>query len=357
MADYKKQHYIPKAYLKKFANEKGEIVRIDKSFKRVVPYKTQNQKDNYYASVNREKFEDFLSSIESQFAKLRKEIDYGTNEESFKTSLQKLSLIFAMLHLYARLQPSKENHLGIQGGPINGFNTEESTTLGNIVSKQKAALSLLLNPAQDNIQLRFDDKEEELYNGTLILTVGQVKTDTPVLITSDNPMSFFTDSVSGEIIGYLPTSPNDGLLIYNKQKFTHIPNLTRTGAKLLNHVQMLNAGSCIFTNPNDKKSNSLEFDLAQNENSGFTSVRDKLFDARISIQKNLDFVLNKNDKPLNMLSYTEAQQKLNVVVLVDYKQKRFEIREDIDLDQFYCVVRLAEIKKHLLENTTFDQRL
>ncbi len=57
MAEYKKQHIVPKAYLKSFADESGNVCRIDDANMRTVPFSDQNQKDNYYTNINRKEFE------------------------------------------------------------------------------------------------------------------------------------------------------------------------------------------------------------------------------------------------------------------------------------------------------------
>lgn len=352
MADFKKQHIIPRSYLARFADVNGNVYRIDAKRAISVHHKPQNQKDNFYTSQNRKNFENELSLIENLFSKLVIQTDYAADKECFSTSLQHRSLVFSMLHLYARVNPKRDNYLKIKGTPINGYTRDESTLIINIFAAQKAAMQLLLNPKDDLIDVGIDFKalEEELYYSTLKLSVAKIKSSNRNLITSDNPMSFFCDAESNEIFGYLPLSPKEGLLIFNRQKFKPVQSITKSGANLLNSIQILNSQQCIFTSPNDIRRDSYEYKAIRLKHESFASKKEKLFDVRLSVSKDLNFIVSKNEAQLDMPSYEIACNKLGNDILVNSIDKTIHIKSDMNLDEAYCFCRLAEIRDHLAKN-------
>jgi hypothetical protein len=350
MAEYKKQHIVPRSYLDRFSDFNGKVYRIDSSRAKVVHHKTQNQKDNFYTAKNRRDFENELSEVENIFSKLVKETDYSTEKESFPTSLQHRNLIISMLHLYARINPERTNHRSLRGNAIKNYTPEESTLLANLIIKQFAAAKLLLHPTKHNIELDFQNIEEELYYFTLQMSVCTIKTSTRKLITSDNPMSFFSNQENNHIFGYLPLTPNQALLIFNRQKYIPVKHLTRSGVNLLNNIQTINAKSCIFTSPNDPRKDNYDFNQVRSKNSEFTSLNDKLFDGRIFINTGLEFVFNKNDKALDVPTYESACKKLGKEVVFDHKDKNININNTMNLDELWCLMRLFEIREYLSKN-------
>lgn len=350
MAEFKKQHIIPRSYLARFSDANGNVFRIDSNGARTVHHKTQNQKDNFYTAKNRKEFENELASIENLFSKLVKTTDYATDKESFPTSLQQRVLIISMLHLYARVNPKRDNYLNIKGGSINSYTPAESTLLINLIVQQFAAIKLLLNPTQNNIEIELENIEEELYYFTLQMSVTLIKSTTRHLVTSDNPMSFFSDQETGQIFGYLPLNPKEALLIFNRQKFIPVKNLTRSGVNLLNNIQKLNAKNCIFTSPNDNRKDNYEFNKVRSSNIKFTSLNDKLFDARLSINQGLNFLFTKNNKPLDMPTYEVACKKLGEDVVTNYKDRTINVNASMNLDELWCFLRLSEIREHLSKN-------
>lgn len=350
MAAYKKQHIVPRSYLARFADASGNIYRIDSNGARAVHHKTQNQKDNFYTEKNRKEFENELASIENLFLKLVKTTDYASDKESFSTSLQHRALIISMLHLYARVAPKRNNYLNLKGSRIKSYTPAESILLANLMAQQFAAVKLLLNPLENNIEINLGNIEKELYYFTLQMSVTLIKSSTRNLVTSDNPMSFFSDRESNQIFGYLPLNPKEALLIFNRQKFTPVKNLTRSGIILLNNIQKLNAKNCIFTSPNDNRKDNYEFEKVRSPNIKFTSLNDKLFDARLSINQGLNFLFTKNKKPLDMPTYEVACKKLGEDVVTNYKDKTINVNKNMNLDELWCFLRLSEIREHLSKN-------
>jgi len=218
------------------------------------------------------------------------------------------------------------------------------------MAQQLAAVKLLLNPMKNNIEINFKDIEEELCYFTLQMSVTLIKSSTRNLVTSDNPMSFFSDQESNQIFGYLPLNPKEALFIFNRQKFIPIKNLTRSGVNLLNNIQKLNAKNCIFTSPNDNRRDDYEFNKVRSSNIEFTSLNDKLFDARLSINQGLNFLFTKNEKPLDMPTYEVACRKLGKDVVANHKDKIINLNESMNLDELWCFLRLLEIREHLSKN-------
>jgi hypothetical protein len=350
MAEYKKQHIVPRSYLARFSDANGDVYRIDSNGARTVPHKTQNQKSNFYTAENRKDFEDELNSIEKLFSELLKTTDFATDKESFSTSLQQRVLIISMLHLYARVNPKRDNHLNLKGDRINNYTPAESTLLANLIGQQFAAVKLLLNPEKNIIEVGLENIEEELYYFTLQMSVTLIKSTTRHLVTSDNPMSFFSDQETGQIFGYLPLNPKEALFIFNRQKFIPFKNLTKSGVNLLNNIQKLNANNCIFTSPNDARKDNYKFKETRSISSKFTSLNDKLFDARLSIGLGLIFIFTKNNKPLDMPTYEVACKKLGKDIVVNYKNKTTNINKSMNLDEQWCFMRLSEIREHLSKN-------
>jgi hypothetical protein len=350
MAEYKKQHIIPKAYLKSFSDEGGNVCRIDDTSILTVPFNGQNQKDNYYTNYNRKDFEVFLAEIEQMYFRLLESIDYSKKDEGFQTSLQKSSLINNMLHFYSRINPSEENNLNLQGGGINKFSQKESIKIANIITRQLAAKRLFLFPKTRNFELNFkrDWIEEDLYYSTLKLTVGLCKTNSRTLITSDNPMVIFYDDTKESVFGYLPINPYQGLLIYDRQKYSHIETLTRHGVETLNNLQHLNANKCIYVTPREWRSHKDLFLISRKMvGDRIHDVKDKMLNAEIAVTKNLSFIFNENQKGLFVPSYEEALQALQDKIEIDFITKRMTCKADMNLDEMHCYFRLAEIKEHL----------
>lgn len=349
MTEYKKQHIVPRSYLARFADDNGNVYRIDSNGSRTVHHKTQNQKDNFYTEKNRRDFENELASIENSFSKLVKTTDYASNKESFSTSLQHRALIILMLHLYARVTPKRNNYANLKGN-INSYTPAESILLGNLIIQPFAAAKLLLNPMENNIEINFEDIEEELYYFTLQMSVALIKSSTRNLVTSDNPMSFFSDQESNQIFGYLPITPKDALFIFNRQKFIPVKNLTKSGVNLLNNIQKLNAKNCIFTSPDDNRKNNYEFNKIRSSNAQFISLNDKLFDGRLTINQGVNFLFAKNNKPLDIPTYEVACKKLGEDLVINYKDNTIIVNKSMNLDELWCFLRLSEIREHLSKN-------
>lgn len=94
LAEKKKQHYVPKTYLKHFANEKAfSVLNIDKNvIYENVPYASQCYENYFYG--NDLNWEKRLDSMESQWGMVLDKICRGENIDAIDKALVKQFSIY-----------------------------------------------------------------------------------------------------------------------------------------------------------------------------------------------------------------------------------------------------------------------
>lgn len=267
-AKTKEQHYIPRFYLKNFAdsNKKFNIINISKK-KPInnITYMSQFKEKYFYDKDNH--IENKLSQLETDWANLINKIisgDYPSDEE--KKKLKEFA-IFQRNRTYYKSEELLEMSWQSQKTLIEMKLTKQNKKISDeLLSKMKDKYK---KEYPHKVITRAIDIAEKNLNIIDDLKVAIIKYDTKSkLISSDNPIVHYNNFdnksvgyINGGLIIFFPISSEILCVIYdskiylelNQDNFIHCKN--EYEVKFLNYFQILNAYNFIFFKDDNMTSN------------------------------------------------------------------------------------------------------
>ncbi|QMS84717.1 DUF4238 domain-containing protein [Candidatus Xianfuyuplasma coldseepsis] len=337
MSEHKKQHQIPKTYMKHFS-EKGKMsIMLGENdnieFIENIPYKNQNYENFYYGKdlIWEKKLGEVETDVEPIIDKII-EGDYSLSEKDLQTMRRFISYQIARV-------PSQ----------VNKFLYNQAHTLFTAVSIEKRHKENIPEISFSNV-LDFIIKEKKRETIDSILSIAEKNTDvikdldylivdfttSNRLVFSDNPViqqnDFFVGSGGLGLVGLiiiLPLSPSTAFLMYDKRLYdnhlddNHITSDSESDVAKINLREIVVRESKVF------------FDLRNNK-SKLSYINAKNVHLRKNYLRNLkpvDFG-SKDNKVIMMpnryvserinFSFLEMREFAKNIQLVDYFMTREE---------------------------------
>ncbi len=237
MAKKKKQHYVPKFYLKLFtkSNKLCPYIINKKELMDPVPYYDQCCKNYFYQidKNNRTEIEDILGKLEDNLAPVIRDICNGTQISDQLESKLKQFIVLQLLRT--------PKH-------FNDFTNSLDKLFKGITNNRKAFQ--MLNVFEQTLQCIED------------LETAVISNSNDLIITSDNPViiynQFFSDSITINhtgllekgIVILLPLSSKKIAVLYDPTTYKINNSISSEDFLYMNLLTFLNADNLVFLHPN-----------------------------------------------------------------------------------------------------------
>lgn len=336
MADYKKQHIVPRRYLKSFSAE-GKVWFFDGNKQINVPYESQNQRNYFYSKSLAQEVEKILGEGEGLF------FSRINNAESVaRHELETALLVFLLLDFNFRNSKHTNNTSLERYDAIKGITY--SYVVQSILRLKESNQSL--NELHYYLSC--------LYRMCLLKIPDEVG---DCFITSDCPSVIAgIESDSSPCFFFIPISPKKALFISDKTKY----HFKKSSVKL-NEIEInkLNLMTCVNANKqiysiNELSNSQLEIlragllsfqgkgEVFHNEN-GELQFRDSKLTLSQKVLSEFSF-LEKNTNNFEIIPYGEAQGIYQSgAVTVDHENKRVILTKSLSVQQLYCATRAEHI--------------
>lgn len=282
MAENKKQHYVPRMYIKRFTeDEKIYLYNVEtKTNIGQVPYKNICQEDYFYGkNLQNEKY---LSNKESEWNKSIDEIINGNHSDENISNIKEFAIF------------QKQRTLG----SLENFNTSIKEILENTVmfglEKKAYDIQKYKNLIDDKCQEEANDAIDTSFMLDMAKNTIQLIDDLSFLhikyntnkklISSDNPIivinPYLKYNFGFSMIGLIflfPISPKDLVVLYDHKIYSkysdakYIENSNQSEVNHINSYELINANEIIYSNCEFPKtlfdiSNFLERDKTNESN-------------------------------------------------------------------------------------------
>jgi Protein of unknown function (DUF4238) len=265
MPEKKKQHYVPRFYLKSFSDNSGKTINLfnleRKQSIRGASLKNQCYEKYFYGEEP--EIENSLGKIEGIAAKIIRDI-ISENDIPKRFSSQHNAILSFILLQYARTKYSEESEIEMTNKLVNSIIEKDPRFMNNKdndikISMKNAIINKLKSMAQ-SIPIAWD-----LH---FMLLVNKTRTN---FITSDNPVVFYnqaceravgisnTGLASKGLQIFFPLSPKHLLIFFDSQVYQPIKNNNSDSyitsiqdVVQLNDLQWLNSLKNIYYDCNQK---------------------------------------------------------------------------------------------------------
>jgi hypothetical protein len=340
MADYKKQHIVPRRYLKSFSAD-GRVWFFDGNKQIHVPYESQNQSNYYYSKSLAQEVEKILEDGERLFFGRLDNVESVARHE-----LETAILVFLLLDFNFRSSKHANNTSLERYDAIKGITY--SYVIQFIMGQKERNQSL--NELHYYLSC--------LYRMCLLKIPDEIG---DCFITSDCPSVIAgVENSLFPCFLFIPISPKRALFLSDKTRYHFVESsvwLKEIEINKLNLITCVNANRRIYSI--NKISNShletfraglLSFqgsgEIFRNEN-GVLQFKDSKLALSREVLSEFRF-LKKNTNDFDIIPYSEAQEIYQSgAVTIDHENKRLILNKSLSLQQLYCATRAGEIDSRM----------